>query len=209
MARHQQAGGTSSSLQDTVRDVIAPVAEGLGLVVEEVVVSPAGGRRLLRVVLDAADTAGALSLDAVADASREISAALDADDVVPGAYTLEVTSPGVDRPLTEPRHFRRNVRRLVEVRLADGSQVTGRVLSAGDELLLEVAGPKKGTTTRRGLAWDDVVRGQVQVEFKPVDGGAEHGGPDHSGADDGTAGLDADDGDADADEATEADESGE
>ena len=178
MARHHQAGGGSdSSLQDAVRDAIAPAAADLGLVVEDVVAAPAGSRRLLRVVLDVADEAAAdgaaLSLDAVAEASRRISEVLDADDVVPGAYVLEVTSPGVDRPLTEPRHFRRNRRRKVEVRLRDGSTVTGRVVEVGDALTLEVEGPKKGTTARREVPWADVVRGQVQVEFKPVDGEAQ------------------------------------
>ena len=181
MARHHQAGGGSdSSLQDAVRDAIAPAAADLGLVVEDVVAAPAGSRRLLRVVLDVADDAAeagaTLSLDAVAEASRRISEVLDADDVVPGAYVLEVTSPGVDRPLTEPRHFRRNRRRKVEVRLRDGSAVTGRVVAVGDALELEVAGPKKGTTARREVPWAEVVRGQVQVEFKPVDGDSDGSG---------------------------------
>jgi ribosome maturation factor RimP len=161
-------------LQDAVRSAIAPAAADLGLVVEDVVAAPAGSRRLLRVVLDVADDAAeggaSLSLDAVAEASRRISEVLDTADVVPGAYVLEVTSPGVDRPLTEPRHFRRNRRRRVEVRLRDGSSVTGRVVEVSETLELDVEGPKKGTTTRREVAWDDVVRGQVQVEFKPVDG---------------------------------------
>ncbi|WP_200942162.1 ribosome maturation factor RimP [Angustibacter sp. Root456] len=161
-----------------MRDAIAPAAADLGLVVEEVVAAPAGSRRLLRVVVDLADDraddAAALSLDAVAEASRRISEVLDADDVVPGAYVLEVTSPGVDRPLTDPRHFRRNRRRKVEVRLRDGSSVTGRVVEAGEALELDVEGPKKGTTARRQIAWDDVLRGQVQVEFKPIDGARDH-----------------------------------
>ena len=169
MARHHQAGGgRDAALRDDVRAAIEPAAADLGLLVEDVVVSPAGSRRLLRVVLDAAADDAPLSLDAVAEASRRISEVLDDADVVPGAYVLEVTSPGVDRPLTEPRHFRRNVRRKVEVRLRDGGSVTGRVLEAGEALVLEVEGPKKGTTARREVAWDDVERGLVQVEFKPV-----------------------------------------
>ena len=178
MPRHHQAGGGSdSSLQEAVRDAIAPAAADLGLVVEDVVATPAGSRRLLRVVLDVADEAAdggvTLSLDAVAEASRRISDVLDGDDVVPGAYVLEVTSPGVDRPLTEPRHFRRNRGRKVEVRLRDGSVVTGRVVDVDPALALDVEGAKKGTVTRREIAWDDVVRGQVQVEFTPVGAGAD------------------------------------
>lgn len=178
MARQHQAGGASdSSLPEAVRDAIGPVANELALVVEDVVVSPAGGRRLLRVVLDVAQDDGALCLDDVAEASRRIAEVLDDGNVVPGAYVLEVTSPGVERPLTEPRHLRRNLHRKLEVRLRDGGSVVGRlveVAEAGDAIVLEVDGPKKGTTARREVAWADVVRAQVQLEFKPVTSGEEH-----------------------------------
>ena len=168
MARQQPA---DAAIAEGVRAVLEPVVGALGLALEDVVVSPAGSRRLLRVVLDVADGTGSLSLDAVAEASHAISAALDADDdVMDGrAYVLEVTSPGVDRPLTEPRHFRRNVGRLVQLTLADGTDVTGRIAAADDVLALTVEGAKKGMTTRREIPWDDVRRGQVQVEFKSLD----------------------------------------
>jgi len=168
VARQQPA---DTAIAQGVRAVLEPVVSALGLSLEDVVVSPAGSRRLLRVVLDAADGAGSLSLDAVAEASHAISAALDADDdVMDGrAYVLEVTSPGVDRPLTEQRHFRRNVGRLVQLTLADGADVTGRIAAADDVLALTVEGAKKGMTTRREIPWDDVRRGQVQVEFKSLD----------------------------------------
>ncbi len=168
MARQDSAGGAAAA---SVRQVLGPVVEGLGLVLEEVTLTPAGARRVLRVVLDAADAAApGLSLDAVAEASREVSAALDDDDVMGSTpYVLEVSSPGVDRPLTERRHFRRNVRRTVEVALVDGSTVTGRVSAADDTLVLVVPGTKKGMASTREIGWDDVVRGLVQVEFKALD----------------------------------------
>ncbi|WP_426566544.1 ribosome maturation factor RimP [Angustibacter sp. McL0619] len=195
---------TGEALAESLRRTLTPVVQGLGLVLEEVIVTPAGSRRVLRVVLDFADAdadAGAdggaasagsesLTLDAVAKASREISATLDASDVMGATpYVLEVSSPGVDRPLTTPRHFARNLRRLVSVTLSDGSTVQGRVTAVGDDLQLEVEGAKKGTKRARAVSWDDVTRAQVQVEFKRLDDeagddeedGAE-AGDDESGA---------------------------
>jgi ribosome maturation factor RimP len=120
----EQVGHVLRNLRGTV-DAPGPLGE-LGLVVEDLAVTPAGKRRLVRIWLDR-DLAGLepgdqtsaidpLSLDEVADATRVISAALDASDALGDApYVLEVGSAGVDRPLTEPRHFRRNVTRLIEI----------------------------------------------------------------------------------------------
>ena len=169
---------------DAVRDVIAPVLARLQLQLDDVAVSAAGSRRLLRVVVDLSDDAveqalagdgsapvPGLSLDAVADASRAVSQALDESDVMGDkAYVLEVTTPGVERPLTTAAHFRRNLRRRVTVTLADGTQPTGRLEAADDdELTLRVEGPKKGMTSTRRYPWADVVRGVVQVDFTRVD----------------------------------------
>ena len=179
-----------SQQRDAVRDVLAPVLARLGLRLDDVSISPAGARRLLRVVIDLSDEAvdevlaagGAtgpsagpahapsLPLDAVADASRAVSQALDESDVMgEAAYVLEVTTPGVDRPLTTPAQFRRNVRRKITLTLADGTEVTGRLEQAADALVLRVEGPKKGMTSARTYAWADVVRGVVQVDFARVD----------------------------------------
>jgi ribosome maturation factor RimP len=151
--------------------VLSSAVADLGLLVEDVTLSPAGNRRVLRVVVDAPDpTAPALSLDDVAEASRSVSEALDASDVLGQApYVLEVSSPGVDRPLVEPRHFTRNVGRLVRVELTDGTAVEGRIESVDDGLELTVAGPKKGMTGTRVLGWPQVARGRVQVEFSHRD----------------------------------------
>lgn len=159
-----------SSRDAALEAALSGPVEQLGLVLEEVALTPAGSRRVLRVVVDVATAEGSLSLDDVAAASRAVSEVLDArDDLVGGAaYTLEVTSPGVERPLTLPRQFRRNARRTVAVTLRDGSEVTGRVTAADDALVLDVPGPQKGMRAERVLAWDDVVRGQVQVEFTAV-----------------------------------------
>ena len=144
---------------------------------DDVAVTTVGDRLLLRVVLDLPDEqVGSLSLDAIADAARAVSTALDeADPMGQSPYTLEVSSPGVERPLTEPRHLRRNVGRVVQLTLVDGGVATGRVLSVQDDdaLVLLLNGAKKGmpATRQRVIAWADVVQGVVQVEFNRPDGG--------------------------------------
>jgi ribosome maturation factor RimP len=167
---HRQPGATPAQ---AVRDVLSPALSGIGLLLEDVTLTPAGNRRVLRVVVDAAETtAPALSLDDVAEASRAVSQVLDESDAMgQQPYVLEVSTPGVDRALTEPRHFGRNVNRLVQVVLVEGGTVQGRVTSADDTLVLQVPGPK-GTTEARELAWPQVARGQVQVEFSRSDEGS-------------------------------------
>jgi ribosome maturation factor RimP len=159
------------------------VLEELGLRLDDVVVSTAGSRRLLRVAVDLSDEAveqalaengsspvPGLSLDAVAEASRAVSQALDESDVMgDAAYVLEVSTPGVERALTTPAQFRRNVHRKVALTLADGTQVTGRLEDVGDDLTVRAEGPKKGMTSKRTYAWPDVVSGVVQVDFSRVD----------------------------------------
>lgn len=156
-----------------IDSVVRPVVEAQGLELEEVVVTTAGRRRSVRVVVDSDDGA---ALDAVAQVSREVSEVLDTDDLMGDLpYVLEVSSPGVDRPLTTPRHWRRAIGRLVEVRTTAGDVLTGRAVSVDDdattptvELVVEVPGAKKGMPTRtaeRTLRLDEVERAQVQVEF--------------------------------------------
>lgn len=145
--------------------VRAPVAAD-GYDLEELTVTAAGRRSVVRVVVD---KDGGVTLDDVAAVSRTIGDVLDElDEAEPdafgGTYVLEVSSPGVARPLTEPRHWRRNVRRLVTATLTVGEPVTGRVLSADDAaVVLDVDGREQR------LAYADVVRGAVQVEFSRKD----------------------------------------
>jgi ribosome maturation factor RimP len=130
----------------------------LGFDVEAVELTPAGKRRVLRV---AVDKDGGVSLDDVALATKEVSSVLDGSDVMgEHPYTLEVTSRGVDRPLTLPRHWRRNAGRLVKVDLADGGEVTGRIGDSGeDAATLDVDGRP------RELRYDEIARARVQIEF--------------------------------------------
>jgi ribosome maturation factor RimP len=177
----------------SVKNQIRPAVEGplgeLGLLVEDVAVTPVGRRRLVRIAVDRdldlggeqTDATEPLTLDDVADATRAISDALDASDAMgEQPYVLEVTSPGVDRPLTEPRHYRRNVTRLVTVTPVEGDAVTGRIVRAGEsDLTLEVPGAKKEPARSRDFRYADIVRAVVQVEFSRAAADApDQGAPD-------------------------------
>ncbi|MEP7021319.1 MAG: ribosome maturation factor RimP [Pseudonocardiales bacterium] len=156
-------GGSAAQTRERLLGLLGPVVTAAGYDLEDVAVSVAGRRSLLRVSVDAD---GGIDLDAVAEVSRVVSAAIDALDAdgpggvaFAGPYVLEVSSPGVDRPLTEPRHWRRARGRLVTVPVAD-RPVTGRVVDAsGSGVTLEVAG------VRRDIPWGELGRGTVEVEF--------------------------------------------
>jgi ribosome maturation factor RimP len=147
-----------AATRDRIEAELVDPLKTMGLDVEAVEVTPAGKRRVLRV---AVDKDGGVTLDDVADATREVSRVLDDSDVMGEMpYTLEVTSRGVDRPLTLPRHWRRNADRLVKVTLADGTALTGRILSSDDHAVtLDVDG------VRREVAYTDVTKALVQIEF--------------------------------------------
>lgn len=156
---------------DHLVTLIEPVVAASGYDLEGVTVSPAGRRSLVRVVVDGDD---GVPLDDVAQVSRAISAVLDEQDGIMGRspYVLEVTSPGVDRPLSEPRHWRRSVGRLVEVELAEGKPVRGRVRSA-DEIGVDLD-PESDRDSRAAqlrIEYAAVRKARVQVEFNHPEGG--------------------------------------
>lgn len=148
-----------SAVVPRLQQLLEPVVAATGHDLEDLLVSPAGRRRVVRAVVD---KDGGTTLDDIADVSRAVSDALDDIDarepqLLGGAYVLEVSSPGVDRPLTHPRHWRRNLGRLVSVHLADGGTATGRLVAADDDaVVLEGGDP---------LPLAGISRGQVQVEF--------------------------------------------
>ncbi len=148
---------------DSLGQVLSPTASTLGLDLEGVTVSTAGRRRLVRV---AVDKDSGVTLDEIAEATRLFSRDLDEDDVMgEQAYTLEVTSPGLDRPLTAPRHWRRNVGRLVKVTDGDGRTLEGRIVRSDDEqAALEVDG------SERVVPYAQVVKARIQVEFNRKEG---------------------------------------
>jgi ribosome maturation factor RimP len=158
--RPRQAAVGGSVDEGKVADVIEPVVRAAGLDLEAVRVTAAGRRRLLRVVVDSDH---GVSLDDAATISRQLSAALDSVAVMGEfPYTLEVSSPGVDRPLTDPRHWRRAVGRLVQVTTADSGLVRGRVVAADAEgVALDVDGDQKA----RRFGYAALGPGAIQVEF--------------------------------------------
>jgi ribosome maturation factor RimP len=178
MAGRTGSTPASTGIEQALTELLQPVLGGEGLVVEEVRLMPAGKRKVLKVLIDRDPYAedpqtvdspvDGLSLDEVAEASRVVSAHLDTltgdnDPLAGAAYTLEVSSPGVERPLTLPRHFRRNVGRLVDLRTSDGSSLRCRITAAtADNVTVQTGhGP-------RDLTWADVQGASVQVEFKRV-----------------------------------------
>jgi ribosome maturation factor RimP len=151
--------------RDLLSEALTEPLAATGLDVEALDVSQAGRRRMLRV---AVDKDGGVTLDDIAEAAREVSRILDSSDVMgEQPYTLEVTSRGTDRPLTLPRHWRRNRGRLVKVSLTDGSDVSGRV-SDSDEARAVLDGDGE----RREVAYDAVAKAVVQIEFNRKEAGA-------------------------------------
>jgi ribosome maturation factor RimP len=183
-ARSAQVRGRGSGPAadaDQLAGLLAPVVAAHGMDLDGVRVTAAGRRRLLRVVVDAD---GGVSLDDIAVVSREVSAALDAAGAMgESPYTLEVSSPGVDRPLTQPRHWRRNVGRLVSVQLTGASPdqvIEGRIVGAGDRAVtIDVAG------RRRDYGYQELGQGKILIEFGRL---SEAGDGDHSAAGEGPDG---------------------
>ena len=174
-------GADSAAETARLTQVLEPVIRAAGLDLESVRIAAAGRRRLLRIVVDAD---GGPGLDDIAVLSRSLSAELDSSGVMgETAYTLEVSSPGVDRPLTAERHWRRAQGRLVRVPLAPGTPgypdtVVGRVVMARpDGVVLEIGGQ------RLEFGYQDLGPGQVQIEFGS--GGAAHHEPGDEGEPDG------------------------
>lgn len=147
---------------DAMRAIVLPVVSAAGMDLEDLVVERVGRREKVTVIVDAD---GGVDLDAIAEVSTALSVTLDEQpDVTSSSYVLEVTSPGVDRPLTAPRHWRRNKDRLVAVESMDGQSFTGRVRESDEEsVTLDVSGEE------RNVPLASIKRAIVQVEFAPRD----------------------------------------
>lgn len=158
----------STTQSDRLRELLEPLVGAEELDLEEIELSRAGRRRVLRVIVDSED---GVELDTCAELSRTISGALDETDVMgDDEYVLEVSSPGADRPLTEHRHYVRAVGRLVKLNLADGGELVARVLAVDDEGLdLEVPGVKGRKPTARRVAFEEIARARVEIEFNRKD----------------------------------------
>ena len=150
------------SLSEKITELAQPAVESAGFFLEDVHVLSPGSHRIITCIVDGQTP---LNLDQVTSVSRNISELLDtADFMGETAFTLEVTSPGVDRPLTLPRHWQKNVKRLVKVVNLDGSVVSGRI-SAVDESHVFLIEDIKGKSKEHTVAFVDVKRATVEIEF--------------------------------------------
>jgi len=149
-------------MTDRLESLVEGCVSPLGLDVEAVELSSGGRRRVLRIALD---TDGGVGIDSITEATRALSEALDASDVMGSQpYTLEVTSRGVERPLTLPRHWRRNAGRLARATLIDDTTVEGRI-GESDDTGVELT-VKKGSTR---IPYDQILTALVQTELNRKD----------------------------------------
>jgi ribosome maturation factor RimP len=153
-------------VSDEILAAIRPAIGGAGLDLEDVELVAAGRRRILRVLVD---KDGGVGLDDIAQLTQRVSSSLDSTDAMgEQPYTLEVTSPGVDRPLTAPRHWRRNIGRLVKVTGHDGSVRVGRIIEASDaQATVETSG------SAQPVSYADVAKARVEIEFQRRDSGKD------------------------------------
>ncbi|SCZ17030.1 ribosome maturation factor RimP [Streptomyces sp. 136MFCol5.1] len=157
----------STTQSERLRGLLEPLVSAKELDLEEIEVSRAGRRRVLRIIVDSDE---GVELDACAELSRAISEKLDETDAMgEDEYVLEVSSPGADRPLSEHRHYVRATGRLVKLQLtADGAagELVARIIAVDDDGLdLEVPGVKGRRPTSRRVAFDEIAKARVEIEF--------------------------------------------
>jgi ribosome maturation factor RimP len=154
------------ALKDQISELVTPAVTEAGFYLEDVHIATPGSHRIVTCIVDGDSS---LNLDQVTSVSRIISELLDeATFMGETPFTLEVTSPGVDRPLTAPRHFKKNVDRLLKVIKVDGSEVTGRILSNTDQDVTLTVTVKK-ETREEVVALVDIKRAVVEIEFSRKD----------------------------------------
>ena len=145
------------SNKEQVLAVITPAIESLGFYIEDITITSAGKRSMLTVIVDG-DTH--LSLDQVTVATKAISEIVEnLPTLGNNPFTLEVTSPGLDRPLTKPRHWRKNQDRLIKIVLNDGKEITGRIKDSTEADV---------TVDEQNVKFADIKRATLEIEFKQV-----------------------------------------
>jgi ribosome maturation factor RimP len=155
-----------SDLAAQLHEVLAPVVTGSGLYLEQVDVSGPARKRLVRVTVDLPDGPGGVGSDQIGEVSKVVSDALDeVDDALEGAYMLEVSTPGVARPLTEARHFRRAEGRLVTVS-TDQGDLTGRVVAVENDVVQLDEETAKGGPKRHEVPLASITRARIEVELR-------------------------------------------
>ena len=154
------------ALKDQISELVTPAVSDQGFYLEDVHVATPGSHRIVTCIVDGD---ASLNLDQVTTISRVISELLDeASFMGEMPFTLEVTSPGVDRPLTQPRHFAKNIDRLLKIIKLEGSEVTGRILSNTDQdVTLTVAVKKE--TIEQTVSLSEIKRAVVEIEFNRKD----------------------------------------
>jgi len=143
--------------KEDISDAVTPALSALGFYLEDVTITSAGRRSMLTIIVDG-DTH--LSLDQVTSATKAIGEIVESiQSLGESPFTLEVTSPGLDRPLTKPRHWRKNIDRLVKIVLLDGKEVKGRIKAANEV---------SATVDESEIKFSDIKRASLEVEFKQV-----------------------------------------
>jgi len=142
-------------LNEEISAAIRPIIEATGNYLEELSITSAGKVKILTVIIDS-DTH--LNLDQVTAVTKEISEIIEAlPELGDGAFTLEVTSPGLDRPLTKPRHWRKNLDRLVKIIMTSGEEIQGRIGEATETTVL---------VDSQKVSYEDIKRAVLEIEFK-------------------------------------------
>jgi ribosome maturation factor RimP len=142
-------------LNEEISAAIRPIIEATGNYLEELTITTAGKVKILTVIVD---SDAHLNLDRVTAVTKEISLVIEELPVLGDtAFTLEVTSPGLDRPLTKPRHWRKNLDRLVKITMASGQVIEGRIGAATETSVL---------VDENTVSFEDIKRAVLEIEFK-------------------------------------------
>jgi len=142
-------------LNEDISAAIMPIIEASGNYLEELTITSAGKVKILTVIVDSDSH---LNLDQITAVTKEISEVIETlEELGDSAFTLEVTSPGIDRPLTKPRHWRKNFNRLVEITMTSGQDIQGRIGEATESAVL--VGDQK-------ISFEDIKRAVLEIEFK-------------------------------------------
>lgn len=153
------------ALKESIADLIRPAVESAGFFLEDVFTSNPGNHRIVTCMVDGLQP---LSLDEVTLVSREISALLDESPLLTDAFTLEVTSLGIERPITLPRHWTKNLTRIIKVVLRDETEVSGR-LTEFDEVRAILVENIKGRLKSHEVIFTDIKKANVEIEFNRKD----------------------------------------
>ena len=153
------------ALKDAIADLIRPTVENAGFFLEDVFTSNPGNHRIVTCMID---SIAPMNLDEITVISREISALLDDSSLFDEGFTLEVSSPGIERALTLPRHWTKNLTRIIRVVLADGSEVSGR-LTEFDEVRAILIENIKGRMKTHEVKFAEIKKANVEIEFNRKD----------------------------------------